>query len=47
MPAPEDTIRRFTVGHDDDGARLDRWFKRHLPQIGFNTISRWAPPVRR
>ncbi|WP_230278953.1 RluA family pseudouridine synthase [Croceicoccus sp. Ery15] len=40
--APEDTIRRFTVGHDDDGARLDRWFKRHLPQIGFNTISRWA-----
>ena len=40
--APEDTIRRFTVGHDDDGARLDRWFRRHLPQIGFNTISRWA-----
>ncbi|QNE04913.1 RluA family pseudouridine synthase [Croceicoccus marinus] len=42
FPAQEDTIRRFTVGHDDDGARLDRWFKRHMPQIGFNTISRWA-----
>ncbi len=37
-----DSVRQFTVGADDDGARLDRWFKRHLPQIGFATISRWA-----
>lgn len=37
-----DSVRQFTVGPDDDGARLDRWFKRHLPQIGFATISRWA-----
>jgi 23S rRNA pseudouridine955/2504/2580 synthase len=37
-----DTVRQFTVQADDDGARLDRWFKRHLPQIGFATISRWA-----
>ncbi|MFL6855663.1 MAG: pseudouridine synthase, partial [Sphingomicrobium sp.] len=22
--------------------RLDRWFKRHLPDISFNTVSRWA-----
>jgi len=35
-------VRQFTVGHDDDGIRLDRWFKRHLPQIGFATVSRWA-----
>jgi len=35
-------VRQFTVGPDDDGARLDRWFKRHLPQIGFATVSRWA-----
>lgn len=35
-------VRQFTVGEDDDGIRLDRWFKRHLPQIGFATISRWA-----
>ena len=35
-------VRQFTVGADDDGIRLDRWFKRHLPQIGFATISRWA-----
>jgi len=35
-------VRQFTIVHDDDGVRLDRWFKRHLPQIGFATISRWA-----
>ncbi len=39
---PSDTVRQFTVGEDDDGIRLDRWFKRNLPQIGFATISRWA-----
>ncbi len=37
-----DQVRQFTVQHDDDGVRLDRWFKRHLPQVGFATISRWA-----
>jgi 23S rRNA pseudouridine955/2504/2580 synthase len=36
------TVRQFTIGPDDDGVRLDRWFKRHLPQIGFATVSRWA-----
>jgi len=35
-------VRQFTVAPDDDGIRLDRWFKRHLPQIGFATVSRWA-----
>ena len=35
-------VRQFTVNEDDDGVRLDRWFKRNLPQIGFATISRWA-----
>ncbi|WP_121115155.1 RluA family pseudouridine synthase [Croceibacterium ferulae] len=39
---PSSTVRQFTVGPDDDGVRLDRWFRRHLPQIGFATISRWA-----
>ena len=43
MTASEhDKVRQFTVQADDDGVRLDRWFKRHLPQIGFATISRWA-----
>ncbi|MEE4317636.1 MAG: RluA family pseudouridine synthase [Erythrobacter sp.] len=37
-----DNVRQFTVGEDDDGIRLDRWFKRNLPQVGFATVSRWA-----
>ncbi len=41
-PAPADNVRQFTVTEDDDGIRLDRWFKRNLPQIGFATVSRWA-----
>ncbi|MEY2943396.1 MAG: hypothetical protein RLY97_1410 [Pseudomonadota bacterium] len=39
---PADKVRQFTVGPDDDGVRLDRWFKRHLPLIGFAMVSRWA-----
>ena len=34
--------RTFTVSDDDDGIRLDRWFKRHLPEVSFNIVSRWA-----
>src|SRR5687767_11257206 len=34
--------RNFTVTEDDDDIRLDRWFKRHLPDISFNIVSRWA-----
>jgi 23S rRNA pseudouridine955/2504/2580 synthase len=35
-------VRTFTVDEDDDGIRLDRWFKRHLPDVSFNLVSRWA-----
>ncbi|MBM3926921.1 MAG: RluA family pseudouridine synthase [Sphingomonadales bacterium] len=35
-------VREFTVGADDDGIRLDRWFKRHMADVSFNTVSRWA-----
>ena len=34
--------RKFTVDNDDDGIRLDRWFKRHLPDVSFNIVSRWS-----
>ena len=34
--------RTFTVTDDDDGIRLDRWFKRNLPDVSFNLVSRWA-----
>ena len=38
----EAQVRSFTVAPDDDGIRLDRWFKRHLPEASFNLVSRWA-----
>ncbi|HUG45060.1 MAG TPA: RluA family pseudouridine synthase [Sphingomicrobium sp.] len=34
--------RTFTVDEDDDGIRLDRWFKRNQPDISFNLVARWA-----
>jgi 23S rRNA pseudouridine955/2504/2580 synthase len=44
MSAPTDSqnVRQFTIEADDDGVRLDRWFKRHLPLVGFAMVSRWA-----
>ncbi len=40
--AHSDDVRQFAVAPDDDGIRLDRWFKRHLPDASFNLVSRWA-----
>jgi 23S rRNA pseudouridine955/2504/2580 synthase len=41
MPLPP-AGQSFIVGVDDDGIRLDRWFRRHLPDASFNLVSRWA-----
>ena len=35
-------VRQFRVGPDDEGIRLDRWFHRNMPDVGFATVSRWA-----
>mgnify|MGYP002780547955 CR=1 FL=1 len=35
-------VRTFTVGPDDDDIRVDRWFKRHLGEVSFAQVSRWA-----
>ena len=35
-------IREFRVDADDDGIRLDRWFKRHEPETSFTTVAKWA-----
>jgi 23S rRNA pseudouridine955/2504/2580 synthase len=35
-------VRTYTVSEDDDGIRLDRWFKRHVPEVSFNLVSRWS-----
>ena len=45
MPAsddPQGQVRQFTIAPDDDGIRLDRWFRRNLPDASFNIVSRWA-----
>ena len=39
---PTEQVRQFTVTDEDDGIRLDRWFKRNLPEAGFGTVARWA-----
>jgi 23S rRNA pseudouridine955/2504/2580 synthase len=40
--AASDQVRQFTVSTEDDGIRLDRWFKRNLPDTSFNLVSRWS-----
>ena len=37
-----DNVRQFIVSDEDDGIRLDRWFKRNLPESSFGQVSRWA-----
>ena len=37
-----DTVRQFTVSDEDDGIRLDRWFKRNLPEANFTAVARLA-----
>jgi len=34
--------RTFTVNEDDDGIRLDRWFRRNQPEVSFTLVARWA-----
>jgi 23S rRNA pseudouridine955/2504/2580 synthase len=34
--------RQFTIEPDDKDIRLDRWFQRHVPEVSFNMVSRWA-----
>ncbi|MFT3976914.1 MAG: RluA family pseudouridine synthase [Sphingomonas bacterium] len=37
-----EAVRQFTVAPDDDGIRVDRWFKRHLPDTSFTLVAKWA-----
>ena len=41
MTSPQES-RTFIVTDEDDGIRLDRWFKRNLAEVSFNQVSRWA-----
>ena len=40
--AKDGDVRQFTVSAEDDGIRLDRWFKRHLEGTSFTTVAKWA-----
>ena len=42
MSGGDDNVRQFTVDSDDDGIRVDRWFKRHLEGTSFTTVAKWA-----
>ncbi len=42
MNSRAQNVRNFSVGPDDDGIRLDRWFKRHMADTPFALVSRWA-----
>lgn len=35
-------VRQFTIAADDEDIRVDRWFKRHMEDVPFNIVSRWA-----
>lgn len=35
-------LREDMIGADDDGIRLDRWFKRHRPDLPHALIARWS-----
>lgn len=35
-------IKKVLVTADEDGSRLDRWFKRHFPEISFAIVARLA-----
>ncbi len=41
-PTGEAGARNFIVEPDDADIRLDRWFKRHMAEVSFNVVSRWA-----
>ncbi len=35
-------VRHVQVSQDDDDIRLDRWFKRHFPNIPFGQLAKWV-----
>jgi 23S rRNA pseudouridine955/2504/2580 synthase len=37
-----ENVRQFVIAPDDDGIRVDRWFKRHLDATSFTTVAKWA-----
>jgi 23S rRNA pseudouridine955/2504/2580 synthase len=42
MAGMSQDVRQFTVTAEDDGIRLDRWFKRNLAEANFTVVARLA-----
>lgn len=42
MSGPKTTLDGATIAEEDDGIRLDRWFKRHRPGTPHALLARWA-----
>lgn len=36
------TVTEAIVSDEDDGIRVDRWFKRNRPDVSFTLVARWA-----
>ena len=34
-------VRHVAVADDDDGVRVDRWFKRHFPNVPYGQLAKW------
>lgn len=34
-------VRHIAVKADDDGVRVDRWFKRHFPDVPYGQLAKW------
>jgi 23S rRNA pseudouridine955/2504/2580 synthase len=35
-------MKEISISADDDGIRLDRWFKRHRPDVTYVLVAKWA-----
>ncbi len=35
-------MKEQVIAADDDGIRLDRWFKRHMPQVTYVLLAKWT-----
>lgn len=39
--AGQSGVRHIAVSDDDDGVRVDRWFKRHFPDVPYGQLAKW------
>ncbi len=37
----QNAVRHMAVSKDDDDIRVDRWFKRHFPDVPYGQLAKW------